>query len=356
MGAVGYNAPPIYHSGGHIQVTGSQSVSPYQIPAVQTANFRPCEVIMQRLLLTKSGVVRLMLIGASLLVSGAVHSQADLEPRVPYVPTPQEVVERMLTMANVTARDYLIDLGSGDGRIVVTAAKKFGARGFGVDLSAVRVSEANENARKNGVTDKVTFFQRNLFETDLSAATVITMYLLPQVNLELRPRLLDLKPGTRVVSHDFDMNDWKADQHVRLAATDKYSGAGGDSDIYFWVVPAKVGGSWRSQFPVAGKTQTYEFSFEQKYQVISGSARINGRPVQMQNARLRGADLSFAFAAEVNGMPIKHEFTGQLDDGRIVGQVMLSGSRLAASVEWIAERVARVSALAPDLTNGEADY
>ncbi len=311
---------------------------------------------MQRLWLTKYGVVRLMLIGAGLLLGSVVHAQAEIEPRVPYVPTPLEVVERMLTMAKVTSQDYLIDLGSGDGRIVVTAAKKFGARGFGVDLNPVRVSEAKENARKNGVTDKVAFFQRNLFETDLSQATVITMYLLPQVNLELRPRLLDLKPGTRLVSHDFDMNEWKADQHVRLVAADKYSGAGGDSDIYFWVVPAKIGGSWRSQFPVAGKTQTYEFSIEQKFQVISGSARVNGRPVQLQNARLRGADLSFAFTADVNGIPVKHEFAGRFDDGRIAGQVMLSGSRLAASVEWVAERVARVSSLAPDSMNLKADY
>ena len=311
---------------------------------------------MQRLWLTKYGVVRLMLTGAGLLLGSVVQAQAEIEPRVPYVPTPLEVVERMLTMAKVTSQDYLIDLGSGDGRIVVTAAKKFGARGFGVDLNPVRVSEAKENARKNGVTDKVAFFQRNLFETDLSQATVITMYLLPQVNLELRPRLLDLKPGTRLVSHDFDMNEWKADQHVRLVAADKYSGAGGDSDIYFWVVPAKIGGSWRSQFPVAGKTQTYEFSIEQKFQVISGSARVNGRPVQLQNARLRGADLSFAFTADVNGIPVKHEFAGRFGDGRIAGQVMLSGSRLAASVEWVAERVVRVSSLAPDSMNLKADY
>lgn len=311
---------------------------------------------MQRLWLTKCGVVRLMLTGAGLLLGSVGQAQAEIEPRVPYVPTPLEVVERMLTMAKVTSQDYLIDLGSGDGRIVVTAAKKFGARGFGVDLNPVRVSEAKENARKNGVTDKVAFFQRNLFETDLSQATVITMYLLPQVNLELRPRLLDLKPGTRLVSHDFDMNEWKADQHVRLVAADKYSGAGGDSDIYFWVVPAKIGGSWRSQIPVAGKTQTYEFSIEQKFQVISGSARVNGRPVQLQNARLRGADLSFAFTADVNGIPVKHEFAGRFDDGRIAGQVMLSGSRLAASVEWVAERVARMSSLAPDLMNLKADY
>ena len=143
------------------------------------------------------------------------------EPRVPYVPTPQEVVERMLEIAKVGPHDYLIDLGSGDGRIVVTAARKYGTRGFGVDLNPERIRESNENARRAGVTDKVAFYQRDLFETSLGDATVITLYLLPQVNIELRPKLLELKPGTRLVSHDFDMGDWKADTYVTMDAKDK---------------------------------------------------------------------------------------------------------------------------------------
>ena len=171
---------------------------------------------------------------------------------MPYVPTPQVVVERMLEIAKVGPDDYVIDLGSGDGRIVVTAAKKFGARGFGVDLNPTRIDEANENARKAGVTDKVAFYQRDLFETDLDQASVITMYLLPRVNLELRPKILDLKPGTRIVSHDFSMDDWKPDLHEELEAKDKYGGSGGRSDIYFWIVPAKVAGTWQSQLQVRG--------------------------------------------------------------------------------------------------------
>src|SRR5574339_380367 len=140
-------------------------------------------------------------------------------------------------MAKVGPNDFLIDLGSGDGRIVVTAAKKHGARGFGVDINPDRIQEANDNARAAGVTDKVAFYQRNLFETDLSQATVITIYLLPQVNLELRPKLLALAPGTRLVSHDFDMGDWKPDAHVSMDVRDKYGGAGGTSDVYLWIVP-----------------------------------------------------------------------------------------------------------------------
>ena len=172
-----------------------------------------------------------------------VHSAAQVqEPRVPYVPTPQDVVEKMLQMARVTSSDYLIDLGSGDGRIVVTAAKKHGTRGFGVDINPTRIDEAVANAQKSGVTDKVAFYQRDLFHTDLSQATVISMYLLPRVNLELRPKLLDLKPGTRIVSHDFSMEEWKPDVHAQVYSREKYNGQGGDSDVFFWVVPAKVAG------------------------------------------------------------------------------------------------------------------
>lgn len=271
------------------------------------------------------------------LISATAPCAAQ-QPSVPYVPTPQTVVERMLTMAKVTARDYLIDLGSGDGRIVVTAATKFGARGFGVDLNPVRISEANENARKNGVTDRAAFYQRDLFETDLSEATVITMYLLPRVNMALRPKLLDLKPGTRLVSHDFDMGDWKADQSVRVDAGEKYFGSGGDSDIYFWVVPAKAGGVWRTRLIVAGKPHDYEIILEQKFQEVRGTVRVNGRTTPIQNAILRGAELSFSFSADLNGMPVRHELSGRIDGSRITGEAGLSGSRIAAHVEWSGER------------------
>ena len=170
------------------------------------------------------------LLRATALAAAAVmlgNAQAA-EPSVPYVPTPQVVVDRMLQMAKITPQDYVIDLGSGDGRIVITAATKYGARGFGVDLNPVRIKESTENAAKAGVSDRANFYQRNLFETDLSQATVLTMYLLPRVNLDLRPKILELKPGTRVVSHDFSMDDWKADELVSFDVADKY-GAGGGS-------------------------------------------------------------------------------------------------------------------------------
>lgn len=265
---------------------------------------------------------------------------AQVESSVPYVPTPQAVVDRMLDMAKVGPRDYLIDLGSGDGRIVVTAARKFGARGFGVDLNPERVRDALANARTAGVAEKVAFYQRNLFDTDLSEASVITMYLLPRVNMELRPKLLELRPGTRLVSHDFDMGDWKPDQQVQVIAADKYFGSGGESDIYFWVVPARVGGVWQARLAVAGRERSYRISLVQKFQEIRGTVEIDGRKVQMSDAKLRGAELSFGFTADIAGAAVSHAFTGRVDGGRIIGEARLSGNRMAALVEWIGERQA----------------
>ncbi|MCC5627057.1 class I SAM-dependent methyltransferase [Nostoc sphaeroides] len=150
---------------------------------------------------------------------------------VPYVPTPQPVVDAMLKVAKVGKTDMLYDLGSGDGRIVNTAAQKFGTQGVGIDIDPQRVKEANENAQKAGVTDRVKFVQQDLFNTDFSKATVVTLYLLPEINLKLRPKLLsELKPGTRIVSHAFDMGDWKPDQTLTVEG----------KTIYYWVVPEKV--------------------------------------------------------------------------------------------------------------------
>jgi len=279
---------------------------------------------------------------AAVLISAGTFSPAQAQsPRVPYVPTPQEVVERMLEIAKVTPNDYLIDLGSGDGRIVITAAKKYGTRGFGVDINPERIREANENAKRAGVADKVAFYQRDLFETDLSEATVITMYLLPRVNMELRPRLLDLKPGTRIVSHDFSMEDWKPDAHVQMEAKEKYGGSGGQSDIYFWVIPAKAGGTWQWELPLAGKPRPYQIALSQKFQAVSGSVRAGGRDTPLQNPRLRGDQLSFAFTAPVDGTPVKHEFSGTVDGDSISGTARLSGAKIQSQHEWSARRTAR---------------
>jgi SAM-dependent methyltransferase len=153
----------------------------------------------------------------------------DRTPDVIYVPTPPEVVAAMLKVAKVTKDDVIYDLGSGDGRIVIAAAKEFGARGVGIDIDPQRIIEAQENARKAGVADKVRFLQQDLFESDISEATVVTLYLLPQLNLRLRPKLLqDLKPGTRIVSHSFDMGDWTPKALLEV----------NERLVYFWTIPA----------------------------------------------------------------------------------------------------------------------
>jgi hypothetical protein len=190
------------------------------------------------------------------LASAQTQQQPRPQLDVHFVPTPEEVVDRMLGMAKVTDKDFVIDLGSGDGRIVITAAKKYGARGLGVDLDPQRIKEAQENLQKAGVADKVEFRQQNLFETDLSKATVLTMYLLPRLNLQLRPALLDLRAG---------------------------------SDAYFWIVPAKVKGRWQ----VENGGRKFELDISQRYQVIEGVARTADRTVPLRETNLRGDEIRF---------------------------------------------------------------
>ncbi|HEU5197211.1 MAG TPA: class I SAM-dependent methyltransferase [Methylomirabilota bacterium] len=181
----------------------------------------------------------LTVLGVSLTLAFAPGAGPQTKtPEVPYVPTHEDIVSRMLAIADVKKTDVLYDLGSGDGRIPITAAKRFGTRGVGVDIDPVRVKEANDNARTAGVTDRVKFLEQDLFQTDIREATVVTLYLLPEVNLRLRPKLLsDLKPGTRVVSHNYDMGDWKplAVETLTIDGTDHY--------IYYWIVPPRSAGS-----------------------------------------------------------------------------------------------------------------
>ena len=186
-----------------------------------------------------SKAVYTMVAVAALLLSAVARAQEG-RGDVVYVPTPQVAVDEMLKIAKVSANDFLVDLGSGDGRIVITAAKKFGARGMGVDLDTVLLKRAREGAKREGVADRTQFVEQNLFETDLSRATVITTYLLPEMNEKLRPRILALKPGTRVVAHDYDMGEWQPDEEKTLSVPEKTVGDPGKSYVFFWVVPATI--------------------------------------------------------------------------------------------------------------------
>jgi SAM-dependent methyltransferase len=241
------------------------------------------------------------LVAAWCVLSGPAFAQDGQDkPKldVIYVPTPQEVVDRMLEMAQVKAGDFVIDLGCGDGRNVITAAQKYGARGFGVDIDPERIKEANENAEKAGVKDKVEFRIANLFETKISDANVMMMYLLSTINLKLRPRILDeLNPGSRIVSHAFDMGDWKPDQRDTV----------GYRNVYMWVVPAKVEGKWNV---TTGEGKTISLDLKQKFQEVEGTATVDGKAAPIRDGRLKGEEITFTldsttFTGKVEGNTIK---------------------------------------------------
>jgi len=255
---------------------------------------------------------------------------------VPYVPTPQVVVDAMLKIANVGPNDYLIDLGSGDGRIVITAAKKIGTRGFGVDLDDNLVRIAQRNAEKEGVADRAAFFTRNLFDTDLGKASVISMYLFNSVNLRLRPSLFKLKPGTRLVSHDFDMAKWAPDDKLSVDVPGKSYGPP-SSEIFMWVVPADASGQWRWQLPSGDAKMEYDASFEQTFQMVSGTIRSGGRAAPVRDARMRGEIIVFYVATERDGRATRQEFSGRLSGDVIEGHTVIDGVK----APWRATRVSR---------------
>ena len=231
---------------------------------------------------------------------------------VVWVPTPQALVDKMLDMAGVTAQDVVMDLGSGDGITVITAAKR-GAKAVGIEYNPDMVELSKQNAEKAGVSDKATFMKADLFETDLSQATVITMFLLPQINMKLRPKILDLKPGTRVVSNSFTMEDWVADETATVT-----EGCQTWCTALFWIVPAKVEGRWQSS---AG-----DLTFVQTFQQVGGTLLKNGASTAITDGRLRGAQLSMT----VDGA----QYTGRVEGNTIEGTVTASGK----TVHWRATR------------------
>src|SRR5436305_497293 len=218
-----------------------------------------------------------------------------------WVPTPDEVVDRMLTMAQLGPSDFHMDLGSGDGKIVIAAAKR-GAKALGIEYNPDMVKVAQDNAQKAGVADKASFRRADIFQTDFSQASVITLYLLPALNMKLRPTILSMRPGTRVVSHSFTMEDWEADE---ISSMD-------GRRAYFWVVPANVMGSWTLD---AGG-QKSEMSLEQTFQKINGSVAYGNVHAGLREARLRGPQIGFAF---VDQGGVRREFTGSVNGRSMSG-------------------------------------
>ena len=303
------------------------------------------------------------------LCLGVISSAISQEGKgdVVYVPTPQVVVESMLNMAKLGPQDYLIDLGSGDGRMVVTAARQFGARALGVDLDQQLLQLARENARLSGVAERARFVEQNLFETDLSGATVITSYLLPSMNLKLRPKLLALPPGTRIVTHDYHFGDWIPDERKTLDVPEKKVGDPGKSYVYLWVVPEQIDGNWQLdltqlQMDLPGFPAKSAVQFSQRFQMIEGQWLAGSVRMALQRARISGKQIGFqlplrdvlrmlsgttrsrpavsASARPVFGPEAVLEFDGRRDGNVLRGEVRIlrqdGGAVVSAARAWSA--------------------
>jgi hypothetical protein len=244
---------------------------------------------------------------------GAATAQPKFEPQVGqagkdviWVPTPDEVVDRMLTMAQVTPQDFVMDLGAGDGKIAIAAAKRFGARAVGIEYNPDMVKHANANAAAAGVAGtgrgQALIRHGDIFQTDFSQATVITLYLLPALNMKLRPQLLAMRPGTRVVSHSFTMEDWEADEVSSMDGR----------RAYFWVIPANVMGSWSLE---AGN-QRFDVTLEQTFQKVNGTVAFSPVLAGLRDARLRGPFIQFAFVGQDG---VRRDFSGRVNGARMEG-------------------------------------
>ena len=273
---------------------------------------------MPRRPLLAATLLSFVLVGTS--ASAGAQTSKTYEPTygqegkdVIWIPTQPATIERMLRMAQVTARDTVVDLGSGDGRIAIAAVKDFGARAFGYEYNPDMVEFSKREAEKAGVSGKVEFRKADIFETDFSHATVITMYLLPHLNIKLRPIILGMKPGIRVSSHQFDMGDWKPDEVSDI----------GGRRAYFWLVPAKVEGDWKLAFP----GRDYTLSLRQEYQMISGHLSPGPGQMGLRDAVLSGANIRFSFVDEQSRA---HTFVGTVDGGRMSGTVTAQGGQPVA--------------------------
>ena len=257
---------------------------------------------------------------AALVCAGAAAQPATSAPPappapaaiedVPFITTPDHVTVAMLELAGVGPRDHVIDLGSGDGRIVITAARRFGATGLGVEIVPDLVAQSRDSARRAGVEGRTRFEVQDLFATDLAPASVITMYLLPEVNLALRPRLLALAPGTRIVSHDWDLGDWTPDRTLTLAVPQKTIGREKLSRLHLWTVPARVAGLWcgtrGATLEVAQRFQTVQATLRSVDDLRSYSGRVDGRSLRL----LGGGGSAWSLRAEADGLRAVHAGPG----------------------------------------------
>jgi SAM-dependent methyltransferase len=271
-------------------------------PLAHSKCINPKRSILQTVIIRKTGMMVSVLLLFVLFSTTGIQAQ---HRDVPFVPTPYETVEEMLKLANVGPGDYVIDLGSGDGRIVIAAAKR-GAYGHGIDIDPKRISEAKKNASKAGMENRVLFIEGNLFETDFSRASVITMYLLNSVNMKLRPNLLkNLRPGTRIVSYYFNMNDWEPDKRIEV----------NNSDIYFWIIPARVEGKWNWQTD----NRKFAMTAKQEFQKVTLDLKADNTNLKIDETTLSGDKLSFTAAHPSDGTT--YVFSGRVEGNKVTGMV-----------------------------------
>jgi SAM-dependent methyltransferase len=279
--------------------------------------------------ISRALLAALALCACSITVCAQQAPAPDYEPKlgqsgkdVIWVPTPNDVVERMLRMAKTTAADYVVDLGAGDGKITIAAAKLFKARALGIEYNQNMARFAQNNAVKAGVADRARIIEGDIFTTDFSTANVITMYLLPHLNLKLRPQLLTMRPGTRIVSHSFNMDDWEPDDHSTVDGR----------DIYLYVIPANAMGQWIVEFGTGKNRESFEMSLIQRYQKLEGYAQSGGLHAGLRDPRLNATEIRFSFM-DRNG--VIRNFTGQIDGPRMQGRF---DSDTAAKGRWTAAR------------------
>ena len=255
------------------------------------------------------------------------------KPDVEYVPTPHHVVAEMLRLAAVTPTDVVYDLGCGDGRVLIAAAQVYNARGVGVDIDPQRIEESRANARQASVVDRVQFLQQDLFETDIREATVVTLYLLPQLNRQLRPKLFsDLRPGTRVVSHDFDMGDWQPDRVIHIP------GATYEHTVFYWIIPASVDGRWQMSVPTPTGERRYGLRIQQRYQEVRGTVSAEREAILITNATLTGDLLRFSVITGIQGEEVQMSFDGRVSGDAIRGSVEVHGGAMAGRYDWTSQR------------------
>ena len=264
-------------------------------------------------------------LAATLLLFSAPRSFSQELSKLPYVPTPQIVVDEMLKMANVTAKDFVMDLGSGDGRMIITAARSFKASGLGVDIDTKLVELSNKQAKADGVDERAKFIEQDMFKADISKATVVTLYVLPDFMEKLRPKLLtELKPGSRIVAHDYYMSEWYSDRQLSLTVPEKIKANGTDKAyLYLWIVPAAVAGNWLMELDPGGKRrQLIGLTINQQYQMLNISAEGALGEMKIDKPVLRGEEISFSLTIGAN----PYQFAGKVSGGVMEGTAVTSGT------------------------------